>query len=127
MEARLNKAAISGDQIIELSKQPWPGLRMPWRIMTIDAISKVTSKLDQPGSRARRVRLGKKGRIASRTRAEKQKLASEAAKKNAADKELQERMKKSKKNRDKKLRQREKEKVKKAAARAEVEAAPEDT
>ena len=129
-EIQLRAAAITGDQVINLSRRAWPGLQMPWRVISVDGQSKVSSMLNNlasTGSRPKRTRLGKKGRIAVRMRAQKQKRASEDAKKAAADKELQERMKKSKKNRDKKLRQREKEKVKKAAARAEAEQAPPST
>jgi hypothetical protein len=125
-KARLSTAAISGDQVIQFSKRTWPGLHRPWRIIKVDGVSRVGSLLDQlnKAKHGRRTRLGKKGRVAVRMRAEKQKIASEAAKQAEADKELHDRMKKSKKNRDKKLRQREKEKVKKATARAGAEQAP---
>lgn len=80
---------------------------MQWKLKDVKTLTTMYDALVK-----KKVRPGKKSRIATRRKAQKTIELAER-------KELEERMKKSKKNRDKKLRQREKEKAKKAAAKAE--------
>lgn len=124
-KARYVSAAISGEDIIQLSKMPWPGMSYEWRI--ISTTSSQSTKLRTPGAvgssstrltdaadqsehtfNAGRTRLGKKSRIKLRiklqTKVAKQKEKEEAEK----AKEAHLRDKKTRVNRAKQLKKREK-------------------
>ncbi|KIV99948.1 uncharacterized protein PV09_08465 [Verruconis gallopava] len=134
-QAQLNSVALSGEQVIEMSKMPCPGLNLPCRVIKLqtlstshatDALSKDTDgiktwqgEISTVFDKKRRKRPGKKSRVAVRKKLQKEAERVRLARIAEIDKELAERMKKSKKNRDKKLRQRAKEKERKAAARAQ--------
>lgn len=112
-------AAVTGRQVQERAKQPWPGFAYPWKVLHLSSthvhksirrpIPAVFSKIVDDSSPKKRTRPGKKYRI--RVRAKK--AASEAA---VASKELAERENRARKNREKKLKKRARDKVKKAAA-----------
>ncbi|KAF2478587.1 hypothetical protein BDY17DRAFT_328123 [Neohortaea acidophila] len=114
-------AAVTGKQVQERAKQPWPGSAYPWKVLHLSSthlhksmrrpIPAVFSKVVDDSSPKKRTRPGKKYRI--RVRAKK--AASEAA---VASKELAERENRARKNREKKLKKRARDKVKKAAAAA---------
>lgn len=115
-------AAVSGEDVIERSKERAWGLELPWRVITIKATRKPASKQgggaeavahvedDQP---AKRKRPGKKRRTAMRIKARAMAQAEEAAKQKMAEKEEHVKDKKKRLNRLKKLRRRAKKKTEK--------------
>uniref|UniRef100_A0A8H7TSX6 Uncharacterized protein n=1 Tax=Bionectria ochroleuca TaxID=29856 RepID=A0A8H7TSX6_BIOOC len=113
-------SAVSGQDILERSRQRCWGMEYPWKVTHITATRK-----GGPAARAskenedsnKRKRPGKKQRIALRVKAKERAAEAEAASKQAAEKDEQVKDKKKRMNRLKKLRKRAKEKEKKNAAR----------
>lgn len=127
-KARYASAAMTGEDIIQLSKTPWPGMSYNWRIIsttssmspaltTASIGSSSTSSADpEQASKHKRTRLGKKSRIKLRmklqTKVAKQKEKEEQDK----AKEAHLRDKKTRMNRAKQLRKREKARLAKGEA-----------
>jgi hypothetical protein len=112
--AILEGSAISGAQILELSKTSWPGCFLPWRIQWVTPnggkvlkrplLGHGTKELVEPTTRSRRTKPGKKTRVAMR------KKATLRAKEQSilAEKEAALRAKKLEKNKRKKTKRKEK-------------------
>jgi hypothetical protein len=121
-------AALSGEQILELSSSLWPGSAYSWRVLHIPS-SQVSrdariasaqqtpagfSKLGRLEAPSKRKRAGKKLRIKIRSKAEAAKAKQEAALKAKESKEEAEKEKRTRRNREKKVKRKAKEKAKKA-------------
>jgi hypothetical protein len=121
-------AALSGEQILELSSSPWPGSAYGWRVLHIPSSqvsreARITSaqqtpagfsKLGQREAPSKRKRAGKKLRIKIRSKAEAAKAKQQAALKAKDAKEEAEKEKRTRRNREKKVKRKAKEKAKKA-------------
>lgn len=120
-------SALSGADILALSKHPWPGSAYPWKVLHLPASADLKStmsstchtalftKLLPPeniGGRKRR-RLGKKSRIRIRTQAAASRAKVELAKAETEAREAAAREKRTRENRAKKARKRMKERGKK--------------
>jgi len=123
-------AALSGDDVIAMSKRRWWGMEMAWRVthITLPVRRRATGTAEaeppEGAESARRKRPGKKKRLAARTKHRGEETAKEVAWKNAAAKETEkaskeERLQQKKKrlNREKKIKRRAKEREKKLAAK----------
>lgn len=123
-EMRLQSIALSGEDVYTHAQRSWPGCKLPWKVIVIEANSAtmrgVGISLNEHITNGTKKRKGKKARIAARKQLAKHLEQQRIGKIAAEDKELAERLKKTKINRDKKLRQRAKEKVMKLAARAKT-------
>jgi len=124
-DAAYRSSALSGQQILELSRLPWPGCSLPWRVKTVAPQGKVIkqtilghgTKTVASELKSRRTKPGKKARIAKwKKSAAREK---EALKLQEKEKALRE--KKTKKNRSQKVKRREKKRNEKAAAATEGE------
>jgi len=121
--ARFATAALSGADVLRMSKAPRPGLACPWRVIATPATHarslrasagqlNASSSLNASTTDQHRKRLGKKSRIklrnmlAARKAEEREKLAASVAK------EAQMKEKKTRMNKAKQLRKREKAKMK---------------
>lgn len=114
-------AAVSGDEILESSQCPWPGMQLPWRVTHLPNAkmsalrprkSDVSSAL-KADSRDKR-KPNKRRRILLRTR-------ERAKDEKTKEKEAHLREKKTRLNREKKIKRKAKEKAAKAAGKVEVE------
>jgi Fungal protein of unknown function (DUF2011) len=121
--SEFDSVALSSEQILSLSKVPWPGCSLPWRVRVVSPkesggnINQKTllghaAKMEAPVIRSLRTKPSKKARIARRKKA----LAAEKGKAEAAEKEAALREKKTRKNRLQKLKRREKKRNEKAPA-----------
>lgn len=118
-------AAVTGEQVLERSRQRWWGMEYPWRVTHIktvtrtapDGTTQTKATPDDIEARKMKRRPGKKTRIAQRTRERKKKEKAEQAEKKAKEKEEQVKEKKMRMNRLKKLRKRAKNREQKAAAK----------
>ncbi|KAK0670440.1 hypothetical protein QBC41DRAFT_221578, partial [Cercophora samala] len=114
---QIRHSAMSGQDILALSKQRAWGLEVPWRVTKIEIVSTKKSTNAAAGGTAveeedrKKKRPGKKTRIKLRIREQKRK--EEEGKKLTKEEHLKE--KKKRLNREKKLKRRQKEKAKKAA------------
>ena len=128
-------AALTGEDVLALSKQRCWGLEVPWRVTTIEASRKELGALeastagdtadtvsdegeDTAGALQKKKRPGKKRRIALRIKEKADKAKAEAELKLQMSKEEHLAEKKKRLNREKKLKRREKERAKKAAGKA---------
>jgi hypothetical protein len=117
---RLEASALDADAVIRLSKEPWPGCQLPWKVRTISAAgSKRTILMRHSESGVtieyepkRRTRKGKKSRIALRKKMHAAKAKQEQVQEAAKNKLHAEREKRTLKNRQKKLKKKEREKAK---------------
>ncbi|CZR60288.1 uncharacterized protein PAC_10184 [Phialocephala subalpina] len=127
-------AALSGDQILNLSKTRAWGLEVPWRVKVLKVASSTkikpastsTSSLepairieaqDEDQAQAgKKTKPGKKRRIILREKKRKKEAAEEGRKKREEEKEAAEREKRTRRNREKKVKRKLKEKAKKAGA-----------
>lgn len=115
-------AAVTGDQVLERSRQRWWGMEYPWRVTHItttvktgpDGKRQVQSSGDD---KAKRRRPGKKTRLAMRKKERTNKQQAEDAEKKAEAKEEHIKEKKKRMNRLKKMRKRAKSKDQKLAAK----------
>ncbi|KAF2033480.1 hypothetical protein EK21DRAFT_98188 [Setomelanomma holmii] len=108
---RLEDAAIDGETILDLSKQPWPGSALPWKVQKISAagIKKEVlvgypprlATIEQPIPK--RTRKSKKMRIAIRKKMQVTTSKREEQDRLAKEKEEAEREKRTRRNREKKL------------------------
>ncbi|KAF2491433.1 hypothetical protein BU16DRAFT_529957 [Lophium mytilinum] len=118
--AQLNAAAISGEEVLERAKIPWPGFEMPWRVTKISSRGLVKDVVAGHADVlvelevGKRKRPGKKARIKTRIKAKEEHLKRETAEKSAKDKEMAEKEKKIRRNRVKQLKKRARDKAKKA-------------
>ncbi|KAK4177608.1 hypothetical protein QBC36DRAFT_326711 [Triangularia setosa] len=117
-QEQIRHSALSGQDILALSKQRAWGLEVPWRVARIEIVAS-TKKPAQPTAGGKTIeegdkkkkRPGKKTRIKFRINERKHK--EEESKKLTKEEHLKE--KKKRLNREKKLKRRQKEKAKKAA------------
>jgi hypothetical protein len=119
-QLRLRGTVVTGEEVLARSKQPCPGLRVPWRVAVIPQSSHTVKPEQEDLVRTdKKGQKGKKARIATRKKYMQAQEQARMTKIAAEDKELAERIKKAKKNKAKKLRQRGREKQKKAAVNSE--------
>lgn len=129
-EAEYQAIAVDADTIMAMSKEPWPGCALPWKVRTISAhgIKKAIlvghpKMLVNVGEETKgRTRKSKKTRIALRKKtraAESRKAEEERLKK---EQEETEREKRTKRNREKKVKKKAREKAKKLADSGVAEA-----
>lgn len=115
-------AALSGEEILDLSKRRAWGLEVPWRVKVLKVVGKSKSTGDSAskiealeiGDEAKRKRPGKKRRVILRQR---EKTRAEKEEKRRKEQELKvetEREKRTRRNREKKVKKKLKEKAKKA-------------
>jgi hypothetical protein len=136
-ELALHVSAIDGSAVLELSRQPWPGCAMPWKVRTLTpAGMKKAVLVGHPPMLAtvqdkdpKRTRKGKKARIALRKKKHANKEKQDERARLAAEKEEAEREKRTRRNREKKVKKKAKAQAKKAGAEGEgdTEGAPEGT
>lgn len=126
-EAEYHAAAVNAEAVLAMSKAPWPGCSLPWKVRTIlpagirksvlVGYPKVLLTMEEKGRR--RKRRGKKSRIAIRKKLrakEERRAGEERARKEVEDAE---REKRTRKNREKKVKKKEREKAKKLAVASE--------
>ncbi|KAI9753024.1 MAG: alpha,alpha-trehalase nth1 [Chaenotheca gracillima] len=121
----LAAAALAGEEIMRMAKQPNPGLFLPWRVKSIK-VSNIRSSPPSPSDpEDRRRRPGKKRRIIIRKKfaAERARRARESA--TQAEKEAFGREKKTRRNREKKLKKKEKDKASKMAKEGDMQTSAE--
>lgn len=122
-EDAFRAAAIEGRSVLELSRQPWPGCALPWKVRTISpaGMSKEVLVGHPPmlvtieDKAHKRTRKGKKSRIAIRKKLQAVKEKQSEAARLAQEKEEAKREKNTRRNREKKLKKKAKEQAKKAA------------
>lgn len=122
-EKELDAVAMTGDAVMDMSREPWPGCALPWKVQMISAAGLKKSVLvGHPPTLVtveekvqKRKRKGKKSRIALRKKlqATKEKEAEQA--RLALEKEETEREKRTRRNREKKVKKKERDKAKKLA------------
>jgi hypothetical protein len=112
-KARLEEAAVSGEDVMERANMTWKGCEMPWRVTKISAKGLKKEGLEghkavvvEPVERKRK-RDGKKKRIAKRKKAKADELERQAA----AEKETADKKKKAMINKKKQLKKRAREKA----------------
>lgn len=123
-EATLQVAAISGQTVIELSRQPWPGCALPWKVRTISAtgmkkevlVGHPPTLVTVEDKAHKRTRKNKKTRIAIRKKLQARKEKQSERERVAQEKEEAEREKRTRRNREKKLKKKARDQAKKAAA-----------
>jgi len=108
------RSVLSGEDIISLSKVPWPGCRLQWRVVNFPP-QKTPVHVKPEGEGKGRKRIGKKARIAKRKifAAWKDKLEKEEQE--HEEKELARKAKLAQRNRVKKMKKRQRDKEKKEA------------
>ncbi|KAK4203909.1 hypothetical protein QBC40DRAFT_274128 [Triangularia verruculosa] len=115
-QEKIRHSALSGQDVLALSKQRAWGLEVPWRVTKIEIVSNKKPVKSTGGGKVveeedkKKKRPGKKTRIKLRIREQKRK--EEEGKKLTKEEHLKE--KKKRLNREKKLKRRQKEKAKKA-------------
>ncbi|RMZ67077.1 dolichyl pyrophosphate phosphatase [Pyrenophora seminiperda CCB06] len=122
-EVAFQAAAIDGRSVLELSRQPWPGCALPWKVCRISAAGMrkevlvghppILATLEE--KQRRRTRKGKKARIALRQKLQVSKEKETEQARLAQEKAEAEREKKTRRNREKKLKKKAKGQAKKAA------------
>ncbi|KAG9231885.1 hypothetical protein BJ875DRAFT_506389 [Amylocarpus encephaloides] len=121
--AAFQHAALSGEDILQLSKSRNFGLEVPWRVRVVKGVGMVTRKRKEGPigegcvgveGQGKRTRAGKKRRIVLRERQRKRVKEEEERKKKGEEKEGREREKRVRRNREKKIKRREKERMEKA-------------
>ena len=117
--AQYQATALSGDKVVEMSRNSWPGAAYSWKVLHLppsgesrsaktsnqDCFGRLIGRNFEPRKRSRK---GKKARIMLRAKL----LASRTA---AETREVEEREKRTKRNREKKVKKKLKEKAKKEA------------
>lgn len=118
-------AAVTGDQVLERSRQRWWGMEYPWRVTHITTTvktapdGKVQVQAVSEEEKGKRRRPGKKRRLAVRKKDRAQKQKEEAVAKKAEEKEEHIKEKKKRMNRLKKMRKRAKNREAKAATKGD--------
>ncbi|KAF1833163.1 hypothetical protein BDW02DRAFT_501354 [Decorospora gaudefroyi] len=120
-EGAFRAAAIEGRSVLELSRQPWPGCALPWKVRTISSagirkdvlVGHPPKPVTVEEKAEKRTRKGKKARIAIRNKlqASKEKQAERA--RLAQEKEEAEREKRTRRNREKKVKRKARDQAKK--------------
>jgi hypothetical protein len=121
-------AAVSGADVLAMSKLPCTGCAYPWKVVNIPssqakaaltaaAAQNSASEAFLPDVPKKRTRLGKKDRIKKRQKMAKLKAKKEEEGKSKEEKERLEREKKARRNREKKFKKRARDKAKKAAGK----------
>lgn len=125
-EVAFQAAAIDGRAVLELSKQPWPGCALPWKVRKISAagirkevlVGHPPMLLTLEEKERKRTRKGKKSRIAIRQKLQASKEKQTEQARLAQEKAEAEREKRTRRNREKKLKKKAKGQAKKAADEA---------
>ncbi|KAH9882891.1 hypothetical protein J1614_000257 [Plenodomus biglobosus] len=125
-EAAFQAAAISGETVVELSREPWPGCALPWKVHTISAagmkrevlVGHPPSLVTVEDKAHKRTRKNKKTRIAIRKKLQARKEKQSEREKLAQEREEAEREKRTRRNREKKLKKKARDQAKKAAGGA---------
>lgn len=120
-QLRLQAAAVDGETISELSKLPWPGCALPWKVKKLSpAGMKREVLIGHPPQLVtvdetihKRTRKGKKTRIALRKKMQANKDKCEEQARLAKEKEEADREKRTRRNREKKLKKKAKSQAKK--------------
>lgn len=125
-KAQLEMAAVTGENLVARSKTPRPGSAYSWKVLHIP-VSKarginlspevVTMQVRLQGTSSettKRARPGKKARIKARIKLAAAKSREIERQKNAAEKELADREKRTRRNREKKVKKKAREKAKKS-------------
>ena len=121
-------AAVTGADVLAMSKLPCTGCAYPWKLVTIppsQAKAAIAAAAAQnpiaeaflPDVPKKRTRLGKKDRIKKRQKLAALKAKKEEDSKSKEEKERLEREKKARRNREKKFKKRARDKAKKAAGK----------
>ncbi|KAG9912497.1 hypothetical protein KCU94_g46, partial [Aureobasidium melanogenum] len=121
-------AAVSGADVLAMSKLPCTGCAYPWKVITIPSsqakAALAAAAAQNPAAEAllpdvpkKRTRLGKKDRIKKRQKLAALKAKKEEESKSKEEKERLEREKKARRNREKKFKKRARDKAKKAAGK----------
>lgn len=121
-------AAVSGADVLAMSKLPCTGCAYPWKVVTIPssqdkaalaaaAAQNATAEAFLPNVPKKRTRLGKKDRIKKRQKLAALKAKKEEESRSKEEKERLEREKKARRNREKKFKKRARDKAKKAAGK----------
>ncbi|KAF2647505.1 hypothetical protein K491DRAFT_304222 [Lophiostoma macrostomum CBS 122681] len=125
----LQSVAVDGDAVMKMSRQPWPGSALPWKVRSISANGlKTVVRIGHPptlvtveeGEKTRK-RKGKKARIALRKKLQASKSKQQQQAILAKEKAEADREKKTRRNREKKLKKKVREKAKKVATSGEGE------
>jgi len=128
--AQYASVVLSTQDVVALSKQPWPGAHLPWRVTRLSASGRVISALKSHASAPaavndegrKRARPGKKARIAARKKLAAKRVKEELASQSRAEKEVADREKRTQRNREKKVKKKQRDKVKKIVVGAELDA-----
>lgn len=128
--AAFQAAAMDGETVLALSRDPWPGCALPWKVRTISAAglsrevlvghpTTLVTVLDEKAHK--RTRKNKKTRIAIRKKLQANKEKQTERARLAQEKDEAEREKRTRRNREKKLKKKAREQAKKAAGDNVVE------
>ncbi|KAH8716946.1 hypothetical protein GQ44DRAFT_624449 [Phaeosphaeriaceae sp. PMI808] len=120
-ETRLQAAAITGDAIMELSQQPWPGCALPWKVHTTTPaglkkevlIGHPPTLVTVEDSMQKHKRKSKKTRISIRKKLQATKHKREELAKLAKERQEADREKRTRRNREKKIKKKAKAQAKK--------------
>ncbi|KAF2002454.1 hypothetical protein P154DRAFT_544451 [Amniculicola lignicola CBS 123094] len=122
-KAALQAVAVDGQDILEMSKIPWPGCKLPWKVTKISPLGLLKAVLvghlkkaieveEKPSKRKRK---GKKSRIATRKKLQASATRKQEQDRLAKEKEEAEKEKRTRRNREKKIKKKAREKAKKIA------------
>ncbi|PSN60207.1 hypothetical protein BS50DRAFT_211473 [Corynespora cassiicola Philippines] len=122
-EIELEAAAVDGEAVLQMSKIPWLGCALPWKVQKISPaglrkevlVGHPPQLFTVEEKAQKRRRKGKKSRIAIRTKIQAAKNKQSEKARLAQEKEEAEREKRTRKNREKKVKKKEREKAKKLA------------
>lgn len=126
-EAEFAASAISPQTLFAMSREPWPGCRVPWKVASISAkglqkcvqVGHSPSQMMMVEEKAKpRTRKGKKARIALRKKIRERAERKEREEKEKREKEEAEREKRTRRNREKKVKKKMRDKAKKAEGSA---------
>lgn len=125
-EEEYKAAAITVNDLLAMSKIPWTGCAVPWKVRTIKpaGLQKVVLlrhppaliEMEEPNQAPKKTRKGKKSRIAIRKKVQARKDQQAEQLRLAQVKEETEREKRTRRNREKKVKRKAREKAKKEGA-----------
>ena len=131
---QIEAAALSGLQVLEKSKTPWPGSTYSWKVLNLPAASvhktlrthqaSIFNRILDGEMPHKRTRLGKKSRVRLRMKRAARQNERSNAKAAAETKEAAEREKRTLRNREKKVKKKLRDKAKKVADAADIHGAP---
>ncbi|KAK3111510.1 hypothetical protein LTR53_013163 [Teratosphaeriaceae sp. CCFEE 6253] len=129
--ARYEHAAVSGAEVLDHSRTPWPGSACPWKIIhlpvhngqrrTVSALCETPAAAGIATEGTKRKRPGKQARIKVRIKLATLQAQTKAVEIDAKAREAAEREKRVRTNRSKKLKKRARDKAKKAGAVGDAE------